>query len=73
LMRIRGIGEEYSELLERAGVDTVKELRNRNPNNLYEAMAQANESLKLVRRLPTLSDVEGWVKEAKESEPMMTF
>jgi PAS domain S-box-containing protein len=73
LMRIRGIGEEYSELLERAGVDTVKELRNRNPNNLYEAMAQANESLKLVRRLPTLSDVESWVKEAKESEPFMTY
>jgi PAS domain S-box-containing protein len=73
LMRIRGIGEEYSELLERAGVDTVKELRNRNPNNLYQAMANANESLKLVRRLPKLSDVESWVKEAKESEPMMTY
>jgi predicted flap endonuclease-1-like 5' DNA nuclease len=73
LMRIRGIGEEYSELLERAGVDTVKELRNRNPNNLFEAMAQANETLKLVRRLPTLSDVENWVREAKESEPLMTY
>jgi PAS domain S-box-containing protein len=73
LMRIHGIGEEYSELLERAGVDTVKELRNRNPNNLHEAMAQTNESLKLVRRLPTLSDVESWVREAKESEPLMTY
>jgi PAS domain S-box-containing protein len=73
LMRIHGIGEEYSELLERAGVDTVKELRNRNPNNLYQAMVNANESLKLVRRLPKLSDVEGWVREAKESEPMMTY
>jgi PAS domain S-box-containing protein len=73
LMRIRGIGEEYSELLERAGVDTVKELRNRNPNNLYEALAQANEVHKLVRRLPTFADVEGWVKEAKESEPLMTY
>ena len=58
LMRIRGIGEEYSELLERAGVDTVKELRNRNPFNLYEAMTQANEAQKLVRRLPTLAEVE---------------
>ncbi len=73
LMRIRGIGEEYSELLERAGVDTVKELRNRNPNNLYQAMANANESLKLVRRLPKLSDVENWVREAKASEPLMTY
>jgi PAS domain S-box-containing protein len=73
LMRIRGVGEDYSELLERAGVDTVKELRNRNPNNLYEAMAQANEALKLVRRLPTLSEVESWVREAKESEPLMSY
>ena len=73
LMRIRGIGEEYSELLERAGVDTVKELRNRNPFNLHEALGQANETHKLVRKLPTLSDVEGWVKEAKESEPLMTY
>jgi PAS domain S-box-containing protein len=73
LMRIRGIGEEYSELLERAGVDTVKELRNRNPYNLYEAMAQANETYKLVRRLPTLAAVENWVKEAKDSEPLMTY
>jgi PAS domain S-box-containing protein len=73
LMRIRGIGEEYSELLERAGVDTVKELRNRNPFNLYEALAQANEAHKLVRRLPTIAEVESWVKEAKESEPLMTY
>jgi predicted flap endonuclease-1-like 5' DNA nuclease len=73
LMRIKGVGEEYSELLERAGVDTVKELRNRNPNSLYEAMSQANETLKIVRRLPKLSDVESWVREAKESEPLLTY
>ncbi len=73
LMRIHGIGEEYSELLEHAGVDTVKELRNRNPFNLYESLAQANEAHKLVRRMPTLGEVEGWVKEAKESEPLMTY
>jgi PAS domain S-box-containing protein len=73
LMRIKGVGEEYSELLERAGVDTVKELRNRNPNSLYEAMSQANETLKIVRRLPKLTDVESWVIEAKESEPLMSY
>jgi PAS domain S-box-containing protein len=73
LMRIKGVGEEYSELLERAGVDTVKELRNRVPKNLLEAMAKENETHKLVRRLPTLGDVESWVKEAKESEPFMTY
>jgi len=73
LMRIHGVGEEYSELLERAGVDTVKELRNRVPENLYDSMVQANEAHKMVRRLPTLAEVESWVKEAKETEPMMTY
>ncbi len=73
LMRIKGIGEEYSELLERAGVDTVKELRNRVPKNLYDAMVQANEEHKLVRRVPHLSEVENWVKAAKEAEPIMTY
>jgi len=73
LMRIKGVGEEYSELLERSGVDTVKELRNRNPNNLLEAMAKENETHNLVRRLPSISEVESWVKEASESEPMMTY
>ncbi len=73
LMRIQGVGEEYSELLEKAGVDTVKELRNRNPENLLAAITQANGTYKLVRRLPSLSDVESWVKEAKESEPIMTY
>jgi predicted flap endonuclease-1-like 5' DNA nuclease len=73
LMRIHGIGEEYSELLERAGVDTVKELRNRIPKHLHDAMVQANETHKMVRRLPNLSEVESWVKEAKESNPIMTY
>jgi PAS domain S-box-containing protein len=73
MMRIRGVGEEYSELLEKAGVDTVKELRNRNPKNLHEALVQANEAHKLVRRLPTLSEVESWIKEAKEAETTMTY
>jgi predicted flap endonuclease-1-like 5' DNA nuclease len=73
MMRIRGVGEEYSELLEKAGVDTVKELRNRNPKNLHEALVQANEAHKLVRRLPTLSEVESWIEEAKEAETTMTY
>jgi predicted flap endonuclease-1-like 5' DNA nuclease len=73
LMRVHGIGEEYSELLEKAGVDTVKELRNRNPKNLTEAMLQANEAHKLVRRVPSYSEVEAWVTEAKELEPVVTY
>ena len=73
LFRVRGIGEEYSELLEKAGVDTVKELRNRVPNHLYDALVEANATHKLVRRLPHLSEVENWVKEAKELDIIVTY
>jgi PAS domain S-box-containing protein len=73
LMRIPGVGEEYSELLEKAGVDTVKELKMRNPQNLYNAMAEANEKFSLVRRIPSLSEVENWVISAKELEPLLTY
>ena len=73
LMRVPGVGEEYSELLEAAGVDTVKELRGRNPENLYQAMLAVNEEKKLVRRTPHLREVEAWVQEAKELEPIMKY
>ncbi len=73
LMRIKGVGEEYSELLEAAGVDTVKELRNRNPQNLHKAMVEANEAKKMVRSLPTEADVVDWVAQAKELPPTMTY
>ncbi len=73
LMRISGVGEEYSELLEAAGVDTVKELRNRNPENLHQAMQQANLQHKMVRRTPYLSEVQSWVKQAKELTPVITY
>lgn len=73
LMRIRGIGEEYSELLEVAGVDTVKELRTRNPENLHAKMAEVNEEKKLVRVLPGADAVKDWVAQAKDLPPMMTY
>lgn len=73
LMRIKGVGEEYSELLEAAGVDTVKELRTRKPENLHKAMVEANEKKKMVRQLPSLSQVERWVAQAKELDPVMTY
>lgn len=74
LMRIRGVGEEYSELLEAAGVDTVKELRNRKPENLHKAMAEANsKKKKLVRQLPGAVQVEKWVTQAKKLPPVMTY
>lgn len=73
LMRVRGVGEEYSDLLEAAGVDTVKELRNRNAKNLTEAMAATNAKKKLVRRIPSQSMVERWVAHAKKLPPVMTY
>lgn len=73
LMRIKGVAEEYSELLEAAGVDTVKELKQRNAANLTKAMAEANEKRKLVRVLPSESMVEKWIAQAKELPPTLTY
>lgn len=66
LYRIKGVGEEYSDLLEEAGVDTVPELAQRKPENLVAKMVEINEQKKLVRRLPVLSQVESWVEQAKD-------
>jgi predicted flap endonuclease-1-like 5' DNA nuclease len=65
LMRIKGVGGEYSELLEAAGVDTVPELAQRNAKNLQESMEKLNVEKKLVRSVPSLKQVEGWVDQAK--------
>ena len=73
LFRVPGIGEEYSDLLEEAGVDTVKELRNRNPENLHKALQEVNARKHLVRQLPGLSQVDSWIKAAKELEPKVTY
>jgi predicted flap endonuclease-1-like 5' DNA nuclease len=72
LMRIKGVGEEYSDLLEEAGVDTVKELRNRNPENLYSSILKTNEQKRLVRRTPSLKQITSWVKQAKSLPPVIT-
>jgi predicted flap endonuclease-1-like 5' DNA nuclease len=66
LFRIKGVGEEYSDLLEEAGVDTVVELAQRNAENLLEKMGSINEKKRLVRRLPTLGQVKGWIEQAKK-------
>ena len=66
LDRIKGVGSEYADLLEAAGVDTVPELGNRNPVNLYQKMVEVNEEKKLVRKLPSVKQVTGWVEQAKE-------
>ncbi|MCB9234582.1 MAG: DUF4332 domain-containing protein [Bacteroidia bacterium] len=72
LFRLKGVGEEYSDLLEAAGVDTVKELRNRNAANLYAKMVEVNAAKKLVRALPTEAKVSDWVEQAKGMEPMVS-
>lgn len=66
LFRIKGVGEEYSDLLEEAGVDTVVELAQRNPDNLYHTVVEVNQKKKLVRKLPTQGQVGDWVKQAKQ-------
>lgn len=65
LFRVHGIGAQYSELLEAAGVDTVKELATRKPENLVQKMEEVNAKKELVRRVPPLKSVEKWVAEAK--------
>lgn len=64
LMRIKGIGGEYAELLEAAGVDTVPELATRKAENLFKKMQETNEAKSLVRKMPTEAQVKDWVKQA---------
>lgn len=66
LFRIKGVGEEYSDLLEASGVDTVVELGKRKAENLFKAMVELNEAKKKVRKLPTLKQVEDWIAQAKK-------
>ncbi len=74
LYRVKGIGSEYSELLEKAGVDTVKELRNRDAENLWRKMKEVNSSGRpLVRQLPGLKSVKAWIKQAQKLDPKVTY
>lgn len=73
LMRISGVGPQFSELLEAAGVDTVKELRTRNAANLAEAMEKTNAQKKLARTSPPATTVEKWVDAAKKLDAKITY
>lgn len=73
LFRIKGIGEEYSDLLEEAGVDTVVELAQRNAENLYAKMVETNAAKELVRRLPSQSQVADWIEQAKALPRVVTY
>ncbi len=72
LMRVKGIGEEYSDLLEASGVDSPRELGNRRPDNLYHKMLEINSERRLVRRIPSMAQVERWVSSAKILQPLVT-
>lgn len=73
LLRIKGIGEEYSDLLELVGVDTVPELAQRNPDNLHTKMVEMNAEKRAVRKLPTARQVASWVSQAKELPRIITY
>ena len=73
LFRIKGVARQYAELLKASGVDTVKELRNRNASNLLEKLRETNLEKKLVRQVPGASLVERWVAEAKQLNPAVHY
>ena len=74
LMRIKGVSTQYSDLLEAAGVDTVKELKNRNAANLAAAMEKANSGRRrLVKRTPSVKVVQGWVDQAKKLPAVVKY
>lgn len=72
LIRIKGVGPQFAELLEAAGVDTVKELRNRNAANLAAKLIEINEAKNIAGTTPTAKQVEGWIEEAKTLEPKVS-
>ena len=73
LYRIKGVGSQYSDLLEEAGVDTVLELSKRVANNLYAKMQEINQAKNLVNKMPTLKQTEDWIKQAKKLRRVVTY
>jgi PAS domain S-box-containing protein len=73
LMRVSGIGEEFSDLLAQAGVDTVNELKFRNPEHLYNTLLEINQEKNLVRRVPSQDDVSAWIESAQQLPVMLTY
>lgn len=73
LFRIKGVASQFAELLKAAGVDTVKELRTRNAENLHAKLVEVQEEKKITRTVPALSQVTDFVEQAKKLEPMVTY
>ena len=72
LFRINGIASQFAELLKATGVDTVKELRTRNADNLHEALVATNEAKNLTNAVPGLSKVKDFIEQAKSLDPVVT-
>ncbi len=72
LSRVKGVSTQYADLLKVAGVDTIPELAQRKAENLQAKMAEVNEEKNLVRKIPTVSQVEDWVAQAKELPRIIT-
>ncbi len=72
LMRIRGVGKQFAELLERAGVDSIKELRHRNAENLAAKLNEVNAAEGLTKGSVSADQVAGWIGQARELEPLVT-
>jgi len=73
LMRVSGIGRQYAELLEASGVDTIKELRHRNAENLAAKMEEVNTEKNLANATPAQSIVEDWIAKAKDTDPLIEY
>mgnify|MGYP001767641024 FL=1 len=73
LFRIKGIASQFAELLKAAGVDTVKELRTRNAENLHAKLTEVNEEKELTRVVPSLEKVADFIEQAKQLEPLVTY
>jgi predicted flap endonuclease-1-like 5' DNA nuclease len=73
LYRVKGVGAQYSDLLEKAGVDTVVELSKRVPDNLYGKMVEVNNAKNLVNGMPGLKKVRKWIEQAKKLPRVVTY
>ena len=73
LFRINGVAGQFAELLEAAGVDTIKEFRHRVPANLHAKMEEVNAAKNLVNRVPSVKEIEKMVAQAKEMEPVVKY
>ena len=73
LFRINGVGPQFAELLEAAGVDTVKEFRHRVAENLQPKLEETNAAKNICNRVPAVSEIQKMIDQAKELEPKMTY